>query len=80
MATSENMESSSQILVACYYAQSRSGEQFIPDHVFGYMVSGTMEMYDGKDTFTLNPGDYGLLSRNQLAKFTKTPPPGGVFK
>ena len=69
-----------RILVSCYSEFSRSGEQFIPEHVFGYSISGTMEVYAGEKKHTSRVGEFALITRNQLAKFTKTPPSGGVFK
>src|SRR5882724_4903237 len=70
----------SPIAYSCYVARSRAGEQFIPDHVFTYQVSGTMIMNDGHREYTFNPGDFRFGRRNHLVKFNKLPPEGGEFK
>ncbi len=68
------------IAYSCYTARSRGGEQFIPDHAFSYQVSGTMIMNDGTRDHVLNAGAFRFGRRNQLVKFNKLPPEGGVFK
>jgi AraC-like DNA-binding protein len=68
------------ILYSCYSNVSREGEQFIPDHVFGFIVSGTSELYAGGETFVFNEGSYRFLRKNQLCKFVKYPPADGEFK
>lgn len=69
-----------KILYSCYYARSREGEHFIPEHVFSYQISGEMIASDNKNTFYSKPGDFRFSRRNHLAKFTKIPPEGGEFK
>jgi AraC-like DNA-binding protein len=66
-----------QIMYSCYYARSREGEQFIPEHVFSYQVSGTLTLNDGNKVYTFNEGDFRFCKRNHLIKFIKQPPPGG---
>jgi AraC-like DNA-binding protein len=68
------------ILYSCYSNISREGEHFIADHVFGYIVSGTNEVYTGGKTYVFKAGGFRFLRKNQLAKFEKQPPPGGEFK
>ena len=68
------------ILYSCYYSLSREGEQFVPEHVFSYQISGSMILNDGKKSYTLREGDFRFVKRNQLLKFTKHPPAGGEFK
>ncbi|TCD10830.1 AraC family transcriptional regulator [Pedobacter frigidisoli] len=68
------------ILYSCYSQKSSEGEQFIPDHVFGYMISGTSENYIGDEKYVFKEGDFRLFRRNQLTKYTKYPPPGGIYK
>lgn len=69
-----------KILYSCYFARSREGEHFIPEHVFSYQVSGEMIASDSKNTYHAKPGDFRLNRRNHLAKFVKIPPEGGEFK
>src|ERR1700691_5567321 len=70
----------SPIAYSCYVIRSREGEQFIPDFVFGYQVSGTMITNDGNKEYIFNPGDFRFSRRNHLVKFNKLPPEGGEFK
>lgn len=50
-------------------------EQFIPDHVFMYIVAGAIDFYDADQCYTLRAGECGIARKNHLAKFlvTKTP-------
>jgi AraC family transcriptional regulator, exoenzyme S synthesis regulatory protein ExsA len=64
---------------ACYVSPSLSTEHFIPNHVFIYLVSGSMLAYDGSKEYRLKSGDYGIGRRNHLAKYTKQPD-NGAFK
>ncbi|HEY2583169.1 MAG TPA: AraC family transcriptional regulator [Mucilaginibacter sp.] len=68
------------IAYSCYVTRSREGEQFIPDHVFTYQVSGTMIMNDGNQEYVFKPGNFRFGRRNHLVKFNKLPPEGGEFK
>ncbi|MCF2446775.1 AraC family transcriptional regulator [Dyadobacter sp. CY345] len=44
-------------------------EQFIPDHVFIYIVKGTIRVYDGTQSYTYRAGDACLARKNRLAKY-----------
>lgn len=68
------------ILHSCYAESSREGEQFIPEHVFGHTIAGTMNMYDNNAMQTFREGDFMFFSRNHLAKFSKYPPEGGQYR
>jgi hypothetical protein len=70
----------SPIAYSCYVTRSREGEQFIPEHVFSYQVSGTMTMNDGNMEYIFRPGSFRFSRRNHLIKFNKLPPEGGEFK
>lgn len=70
----------SPIAYSCYVTKSREGEQFIPDHVFSYQVSGTMIITDGTNEYPFAPGTFRFGRRNQLVKFIKVPPEGGEFR
>jgi AraC family transcriptional regulator, exoenzyme S synthesis regulatory protein ExsA len=73
-------QSTPGIVYSCYHEVSRGGEQFIQDHVFSYHVSGTLLINDGNTEHRFQPGDFRFVRRNQLAKFLKQPPEGGLFK
>jgi len=64
----------------CYISPSPSTEQFIPNHTFMYLVSGSMTVYDGSNEYKLNPGAYGIGRRNHLARYTKQPENGDFRK
>lgn len=64
----------------CYYTRSREGEQFIPDHAFGMVLSGSFTLNDGGRSTTFSEGDMYFCARNQLVKFIKTPAPNGDFR
>lgn len=68
------------IAYSCYYNRSRDGEQFVPEHVFSYQVSGRLLLHDGDRELVCDPGDFRLTRRNHLIKFVKLPPEGGAFK
>ncbi|PSL48289.1 AraC-like DNA-binding protein [Chitinophaga niastensis] len=70
----------SPIAYSCYATRRREGEQFIPEYVFSYQVSGTMIMNDGNKEYIFKPGDFRFGRRNHLMKFNKLPPEGGEFK
>lgn len=69
-----------RILYSCYSQTSKEGEQFIGQHIFGYIMSGSSELYLNGKTYIFKKGDFRFLRKNQLAKFTKHPPAGGEFK
>ena len=68
------------ILHSCYDSKYREGEQFIADHVFTYLISGRSENVIGDERYEFNAGDYKLSRRNQLTRFTKYPPSGGIYE
>ena len=70
----------SPIAISCYAAHSREGEQFVPEYVFSYQVSGMVIMNDGNREYIFNPGDFRISRRNRLLKFNKLPPEGGEYK
>ena len=65
------------IAYSCYYSRSREGEQFVPEHVFSYQISGRFTVSDGEHTNVFNEGDFRFFRRNNLIKYVKEPPPGG---
>ncbi|MFD0764801.1 helix-turn-helix domain-containing protein [Mucilaginibacter lutimaris] len=65
---------------SCYHTRNREGEQFVPEHIFGYQISGSMMMSDGQKEIVFNPDDFRFIRRNNLVKFLKIPAPNGDFK
>jgi AraC-like DNA-binding protein len=68
------------ILYSCYTQKNREGEQFVPEHVFGYQLSGTLDITLGGTPYALTEGTFSFFRKNQLARFIKQPPPGGEFR
>lgn len=68
------------ILYSCYSHKSSEGEQFVPMHVFTYVIAGTNEIYLGNQHYFFKPGDFRFIRKNQLARYTKHPPENGEFK
>jgi len=73
-------ENRSRILYSCYLTRSRTGEQFIQEHVFSYQIAGKLTVCDSKKEYTFNEGDFRFSRRNHLAKFIKQPPEHSEFK
>ncbi|WP_034671735.1 helix-turn-helix domain-containing protein [Epilithonimonas caeni] len=44
-------------------------EQFIPDHIFIYVVKGSLRIFDGNKRYIFKWGDAFLLRKNTLVKF-----------
>lgn len=80
MSAQEKDKTLPPILYSCYAQRSSEGEQFIPEHVFGYILSGSSEIYLGGQSFVFKGGDFRFFRRNQLARYTKLPPPGGEYR
>nr|WP_067060233.1 AraC family transcriptional regulator [Mucilaginibacter sp. L294] len=54
---------------ACLSGPAILLEQFIPDHVFLYITEGTINCYDGSNSYTVKSGEYFLARKNRLAKY-----------
>ncbi|QNN44769.1 AraC family transcriptional regulator [Pedobacter roseus] len=65
---------------SCHYQPTISAEQFIPEHIFIYIVAGSISFYDGNKEYHLKNGDYCFAKRNSLARYFKKGPEGGEFK
>lgn len=46
-----------------------SPEQFVPDHLFLYIQTGALRVYDGHQTLALQAGDYYLVRKNRLVRY-----------
>ncbi|AUD06149.1 helix-turn-helix domain-containing protein [Spirosoma pollinicola] len=44
-------------------------EQYVPDHVFVYIETGSIHCYDGSKNQVLNPGEYYLFRKYQLIRY-----------
>ena len=69
-----------KITDSCYFNKNREGEQFVREHIFSYQLSGTFEISNGITNYIFKPGDYRLIQRNHLVKFSKNPAPQEEFR
>lgn len=67
------MDTKENIFYNCYNSSVRDGEQFIPEHVFSFQVSGKLTVSYAKEKKIFNGGNFLLGRRNSLAKFIKEP-------
>lgn len=68
------------LLNSCYVEKSRAVESFVYEHSFMYVLEGSISFFIAGAVREFNSGDAVLVKRNQLAKATKVPPAGGVFR
>ncbi len=68
------------IVYACYFNASRAGEHFVADHIFSYLVSGTLAVNTGRRQYAFGEGEFLFIRRNQLANYTKQPGRNGEYK
>jgi len=52
----------------CLIGPAVKPEQFIAEHLFFYLVSGTMSGYYGDRNYMLKPGEYGIVRKNRLGR------------
>ncbi|MFH6985638.1 helix-turn-helix domain-containing protein [Marinoscillum luteum] len=65
---------------SCYLGPEISPEQFIPEHLFLFLIKGTMNGYDGNKHYTLKAGEYCLVRKNRLARYNKVKDSDGFEK
>jgi AraC-like DNA-binding protein len=68
------------ILLSCYTHKSSEGEQFVAEHTFGYIIAGRTDSFVGNQSYQFKAGDFRVLRRNQLTKYTKFPEEGGEYR
>jgi AraC-like DNA-binding protein len=68
------------ILLACEETARHEGSHFLPEHLFGYILDGSLQI-EGEGRKTIyEAGSCGVFRRNQLGRFMKHPPAGGSFR
>lgn len=70
----------SWLFYSCYAEKSRVTEQFVYEHSFTHVLDGTLSFYVGGRMREFHAGDTLVVKRNQLARATKLPPEGGIFR
>lgn len=58
-------------ITSCYVGPQISPEQFIQEHFFLYLGTGTMYGYDGHKNYTLKSGECCIVRKNRLARYSK---------
>jgi AraC-like DNA-binding protein len=79
-ATDGTFAKGPNLLYSCYSAVNRVAEQFVQDHALTFIAEGSLDFYLGARHLVYHKGDIALVKRNQLARATKIPPEGGVFR
>jgi len=65
---------------SCTFDKTFAYEQFVPESVLAYQISGETQIYHQRGEIVLREGQVLLARRNQLAKSMKIPPNGGEYQ
>jgi len=60
-------------LFTCSFAQTHEYEQFVPEHLLAFQISGQTQIYHHRGEMMLEEGQILLARGNQFAKSLKTP-------
>src|SRR5476651_1970736 len=60
-------------LYTCAFAQTHAYEQFVPEHVLVFQISGQTQIYHRRGEMILEEGQILLARGNQFAKSIKIP-------
>jgi len=67
-----------KLVYSCYHTQNRSGEQFVPEHILSFQLSGSLKIEDSNGQhYVFEEGSIRFHQRNHLLKFYKQLPAGG---
>lgn len=69
----EEMDFGNAFVYSCYFEKTFGYEQFIPEHVVSFQISGETHISHQKGTLILKEGQLMIAHRNQLAKAFKYP-------
>ncbi|KOS07412.1 AraC family transcriptional regulator [Flavobacterium akiainvivens] len=58
-------------ILSCHLGPEISPEHFISEHFFMYLIEGSITAYDGKDTYTVHPGEITIARKNHFVRYTK---------
>lgn len=67
-------------ITSCYMGPEISPEQFVPEHIFMYLAKGNATGYDGDKKYVMKSGEYCLIRKNHLARYTKQEDNGALEK
>ncbi|KIO78820.1 AraC family transcriptional regulator [Pedobacter lusitanus] len=58
-------------ITSCYLGPQISPEQFVPEHIFIFLLKGRMNGYDGTKHTKIGPGECCIVRKNRLARYNK---------
>ncbi|RAJ28130.1 helix-turn-helix domain-containing protein [Pedobacter cryoconitis] len=58
-------------ITSCYLGPQISPEQFVPEHIFIFIIKGKMNGYDGTKHTKIEPGECCIVRKNRLARYNK---------
>jgi AraC-like DNA-binding protein len=58
-------------ITSCYLGPQISPEQFVPEHIFIFLLKGKMNGYDGTKHTKVESGECCLVRKNRLARYNK---------
>ncbi|AMP97119.1 AraC family transcriptional regulator [Pedobacter cryoconitis] len=58
-------------ITSCYLGPQISPEQFVPEHIFIFILKGKMNGYDGTKHKKIEPGECCIVRKNRLARYNK---------
>src|SRR5579862_1787883 len=67
-------------IYACTFDKAFSYEQFVPEHLLAYQISGQTHIFHQRGEMVLEEGQLLLARRNQFAKSIKVPPAGHEYQ
>ena len=76
----ENQNIIPVISYSCHIHEYREGEQFVPIHSIGVVLSGSILLNDGRKKTVFKKGELYAIRKNHLLKYIKYPPAVGDFK
>jgi AraC family transcriptional regulator, exoenzyme S synthesis regulatory protein ExsA len=76
----ETKEFGNAFLYSCYFDKAFGHEQFVPEHVVSFQISGETHIGHQKGNLILKEGQIVISGRNQLAKAFKYPSKNNQYK
>jgi len=58
-------------ITSCYIGPQISPEQFVAEHIFMFLIKGTINGYDGHRHYQLKAGECCLIRKNNLVRYNK---------
>lgn len=75
----QNVVQQHNILYSCIGEQKQGEEPFVPEHVLGLIIQGSIDVFTENGIESLGKGSLSLVRKNQLIKAVKKPDTGKPF-